>query len=109
MSRNTAQLKPPCTLTKVILRLNNRLLELEALIDSGAEESFMNWHIARENQLEVKKLTHPINASALNGQFIFQATHSTEPCEMTIDANHQETISRISATLPHSGLSLAPE
>lgn len=64
---------PPRTLSRVTISLNNNLVELEALIDSYRLRSFLN-------------------ASTLNWRFIFQVTHCTEPCEMIMETNHQETL-----------------
>lgn len=66
-------------------------MELEALIDSGVE-SFMDWSLALKYPLGVKKLTNLLKASALNSSLIFQVTHITEFCQMSIDAVHQENI-----------------
>lgn len=38
---------PPRILTKVTLLLSNHLVELEALIDSGADDNFMDLKLAR--------------------------------------------------------------
>lgn len=91
MSRSDMGQNPPRALTKVTLLLNNRLVELEALIDSEADDNFMDWQVARDNQVGLRKLDQPRQASALNGRFIFQLTHCTEPCELTVEAKAPES------------------
>ena len=53
------------TLTKVKL---NSAYDLEALIDSGADESLMDWGLARRLGIESKPLAKPIQAKSLNGK-----------------------------------------
>lgn len=92
MSQKSELHNTPRTLTQVTLLLNGQKLQLEALIDSGADGCFMDWQFARNNQVGVKKLNQPINASALNGQIISQVTHFTEPCEISFEGQHSEIV-----------------
>ena len=52
---------------------------MDALIDSGADESFLDWGLAKRLGLEAKTLETPIKASSLNGHELFTITHATEP------------------------------
>lgn len=67
------------------------LPDLEALIDSGADESLMDWSLARRLGLKSEPLAKPIRARSLNGKELFIITHISEPVQMIIDC-HQEYI-----------------
>ncbi|CAK6963407.1 hypothetical protein L3Q82_001622 [Scomber scombrus] len=59
--------------------INNQTVTHGVLIDSGADESLMDWSLARQNQVKTIPLTHPVTASALDGRQLFRVTHCTEP------------------------------
>ena len=75
-------------LTKVML---NSHFEMEAMIDSGADESLMDWNLARKLQIDCESLERPIRARSLNGADIFVITHVSKPVQMNI-GRHQEHI-----------------
>ena len=75
-------------LTKVKL---NSQYDMEAMIDSGADESLMVWNLARKLQLDCESLVRPIRTCSLNGTDIFVITHISKPVQLTI-GNHQEQI-----------------
>ena len=55
------------------MRLESRGLPTPArgaLIDSGADESVIDWELAKLLNLKAIPLVHPINASALDGRLI---------------------------------------
>uniref|UniRef100_A0A3B4U1I2 ribonuclease H n=1 Tax=Seriola dumerili TaxID=41447 RepID=A0A3B4U1I2_SERDU len=93
----TAQVKSQSTvsgpvsrnLTSIKVTHNTTVIELNVLIDSGADESLMDWGIAKRLGLKTKTLSQPIQASALNGTALFFITHITEPATLTVD-NHSE-------------------
>ena len=62
------------TLTPVTL---NSLHEMEVMIDSGADESLMDWGLAHKLQLDSDPLVRPIRTCSLNGKEIFSITHLT--------------------------------
>ena len=53
--------------------------ELGVLIDSGANGNLIDWGLARRLGLQVKPLSKPIKASALNGRILFDISHISEP------------------------------
>lgn len=55
----------PRTLTKIKL---NSVYDIEALIDSGADESLMDWGLARKLGIESEPLVKSIRAKSLNGK-----------------------------------------
>lgn len=62
------------TLTTVKV-IHHSITELAALINSGADESLMDWRLAEELGLKTELLAKPINAKALNGTDLFTITH----------------------------------
>ena len=78
------------TLTTVKV-IHHTATELGALIDSGADESLMDWGLAEELGLKSELLVKPINAKALNGNELFTITHISEPLKMHING-HREHI-----------------
>ncbi|KAF0042486.1 hypothetical protein F2P81_006018 [Scophthalmus maximus] len=63
----TASGPDSCTLTTVKVK-HHTTTELKALIDSGADESLMDWGLAEEFGLKTELLAKPIKAKALNGK-----------------------------------------
>uniref|UniRef100_A0A671YIT6 Gypsy retrotransposon integrase-like protein 1 n=1 Tax=Sparus aurata TaxID=8175 RepID=A0A671YIT6_SPAAU len=86
----SASTSPPRTLTKVQVK-HHTDTELEALIDSGADESLMDWGLARKLGLDVELLERPVRARSLNGLELFSITHVSEPVPLQIN-NHKEVI-----------------
>ena len=82
---------PPRTPTQVTLIVNNQEHTLEALIDSGADESLIDWELAKLLNLKTIPLAHPINASALDGRLMCQVTDHTEHVQVVIQ-NHSEML-----------------
>ena len=82
---------PAQLLTPVQVKHNTVQLSLEALIDSGADESLLDWGLAKQLGLETQCLDNAIKASSLNGRELFTITHVTEPVTVSIE-NHTEQI-----------------
>ena len=76
------------TLTKVQVK-HHTDTDLEALIDSGADESLMDWGLARKLGLNIELLERPVRASSLNGMDLFLITHISEPVHLHIN-DHKE-------------------
>ena len=89
--QSTTSGSAPRNLTSVKVTHNTTVIELDVLIDSGADESLMDWEIAQKLGLKTKVLSRPIKASALNGTALFTITDVTEPVALTLD-NHSELI-----------------
>ena len=54
-------------------------LPLCALVDSGADDSFIDSNLAAQAGILSEPLTNPLDASALNGELPAHATHRTRP------------------------------
>lgn len=79
-------------LTSIKVTHNTTVTELKVLIYSGADESLMDWGLARRLRVKTETVSRPIRARALNGNLLFTITHITEPIALTID-NHNELMS----------------
>lgn len=80
---------PPRALTEIQVKHHNTVVSLEVFIDSGADESLMDWGFAKRLNLETEQLAWPLEASALDGSRLFKVTHKTEPWNVII-GDHQE-------------------
>lgn len=67
-------------------------LETSALIDSGADENFMDRSLAQQLLLKLLPLPEPRRAHALNGRLLAHITQQTPPLTLRISGNHVETI-----------------
>lgn len=72
-----------------------------ALVDSGAEESFMDTRAAKEWRVPLE-ITRPRVANSISGQKIGYITHATAPLKMRVSGNHQEEIKLHLIDSPHS-------
>lgn len=67
------------------------IIELQALIDSGAEQSLIDHSIvSRPVSLPTAKLQAPVKAAGLGGQHLSLITHCTEPVLLVTSGNHRE-------------------
>ena len=76
---------------------SNNSVEINALIDSGADDSFMD---AKEH------LPEAIEATTLNGELLARLTERTGPVNMLISGNHSDVISFFILHSPHAPLVL---
>jgi hypothetical protein len=81
------------TLLPVRLLWGTRSQSTQALLDSGAEGNFLDFHLARTLGLPVTTLKNTIAVSALNGQELPAITHCTHPLTLITSGNHTEQIS----------------
>lgn len=83
---------PPRTLTEVKLFMNEQTVTQGVLIDSGADESLIDFNLARRYQIKIVPLTQSVTARALDGHLLFRITHCTEPVQLTVNDDHTEMI-----------------
>lgn len=84
----------------------NQSLSLPALIDSGADESFLDRNVVTPLALDTEQLDLPLEANSLNGQLLGSVTEKTVPVLLCISGNHQERISFHVIDCPHTPLIL---
>ena len=67
-------------------------LPLSVLVDSGAEENFLDQQVAAQAGIKLEPLERPRTALAVDGRLLARVTHRTEPLELVLSGNHRETI-----------------
>ena len=78
------------TCLPVTLAWAGRSRKTSALLDSGAEESFMDATVATKWGVPLVEVSKPLVASSLNVQRLGRITQATRPLTMRISGNHQE-------------------
>ena len=78
------------TCLPVTLEWAGRARKTSALLDSGAEESFLDATVAAQWGVPLVEVSKPLVASSLNGQRLGRITQATRPLTMKISGNHQE-------------------
>lgn len=89
MSRTSSTKSSPRILTEVQVKHRYTMVTLGALIDSGADESLMDWGLAHKLSLKTERLPQPIEAGSVNGSPFFRITHKTE--KILVSINDRET------------------
>lgn len=84
------KLSPPRLMLPVKLTVRSVAHSLSALVDSGAEQNFIDSSLASKLNIGVKLLPDPLRVSALSGQHLPDITHITEPLSLTLSGNHTE-------------------
>ena len=90
------------TCLSVTLEWAGRAQKTSALLDSGAEESFLDATVAAQWGVPLVEVSKLLVASSLNGQRLGRITKATRPLRMRILGNHQEKISLLIIDTPHS-------
>ena len=92
MSRTTLSVSPPRVFPRVSITSPTASLSQEVLVDSGFDANLMDTGLARRLGLEVRLLSEPLEASALDGRLLSRVTHHTFPVQLTFPDHHTETI-----------------
>ena len=90
------------TCLPVTLECPRKARKTSALLDSGAEESFLDATVAAQWGFPLVEVSKPLVASSLNGQRLGRITRAHSPLKMRISGNHQEEISLLIIDTPHS-------
>jgi predicted aspartyl protease len=75
-----------------MLLWGNQSKSLRVLIDSGADESFMDANLASELDIPTQPLSIPMYVRTLDGCSIDWVTHNTNPINLRVSGIHSETI-----------------
>ncbi len=97
----TSRLVVPATLCHQTLSL-----PLQALIDSGAEDNFIDHQLATQFWFPLGPLETPLSAKALSGKFLASVTHQTPPVTLILSGNHSEKIQLCVFSSPNTPLVL---
>ena len=65
---------------------------LSVLIDSGSDASLIDDETVRRLGISRIPLPKPVSVKALDGRFIGNVTHKTEPLRLLLSGNHHETL-----------------
>lgn len=82
----------PRVLLDASITWGNVTLPLGALIDSGADENFLDCQIARRLKIPQVPLDTPLHATGLNGQPLAIVTHRTPRLSLLTSSNHHESL-----------------
>lgn len=74
------------------LRYQDQFLPLSALIDSGAEDSFISHQYVQQANIPIEPLQTPLRVTALDGHLLAEITHQTAPVYLVLSGNHCENI-----------------
>lgn len=66
---------------------------LRALIDSSAEQSFIDASVGCRLNIAIEALPHTLQVTPLSSQCLTDITHITKPGSLTLSGNHTEDIS----------------
>ena len=94
------------TLLPTILKWRDQQQEVVALIDSGAEENFMDSCFVAQWGLPTIELRTPMMANALNGQRLAKITQASVPVDLCLSGNHHEQVSFFIIDSPHAPMVL---
>ena len=84
----------------------NHSLPVPALIDSGADDNFIDQQLVRESRIPTVCLEKARVATALDGRFLARITQKTVPLTLIVSGNHRETIELLIVISPQSPLVL---
>jgi hypothetical protein len=85
----------------VILLWGDQSKSLRVLIDSGADESFMDATLVSELGIPTQLLSVLMDARAMDGRSIGRVTHSTVPINLWVSGNRSESILLLLIESPH--------
>lgn len=90
---HTAASSPQHLQMPVTLCWQHQPIPLQALVDSGAEENFLDGHLASQLGISIETLDEPLEACALNRLHLAQVCLRTVPVSLAVGGNHRETMS----------------
>lgn len=85
-----------------MLRWSHDTLPVQVLIDSGADDSFIDYELVSQANIPTIALSEPQEVLALDGKQLARVTHRTEPISLTLSDNHHELIELFVISSPMS-------
>lgn len=82
----------PRLLLSAKLTLRSTSHSLSVLINSGAEQNFIDVSLVSKFSISTRPLPHPLRVFALSGHRLPDITHITLPVTLTLSGNHVENI-----------------
>ena len=93
MSHSSIRSSPPRVMIKGTVSWDQTSRPLSILLDSGADDNFIDTGLATQIHIPCQLLPHPKEVFALDGRLLAQVTHRTVPVNLMISGNHRENIS----------------
>lgn len=75
------------------LSFNSATHPIQALVDSGADESFIDSQFVSLNNIPTEKIHETKKVFAIDGRVLTTVTHRTVPMFLRVSGNHSEQIS----------------
>lgn len=92
MGEVSSSQSPPRLMLAAKLMVQLQVHPLKALIDSGAEQNFIDALLAQRLNLNSEPLLQSLQVTALTGQRLPNITHINKPVLPTLSGNHSQTI-----------------
>lgn len=93
MGQTTCHTSSTRTPLQAQLVIKGTVHSFSALLDSGADESFIDSAICEELNIPLVDLEVPLKTKTLSGELLALVTKRTEPLRLHLSGNHQELIS----------------
>ena len=77
-------------------------IPLLALVDSGADDNFIDSTLVTQAGIPVEALPAPKDVNALDGRLLARITHHTVPLSLILSGNHHESIKLLVIPSPHA-------
>ncbi|XP_078798427.1 uncharacterized protein LOC144989588 [Oryzias latipes] len=85
----------------------SRILDFQALVDSGAEQSLIDQSIVDRLTLPTEQLPSPVHAAGLGGQHLSVISHRTKPVLLVTSGNHHPADPEgLRLAVTHQGIAL---
>ena len=89
-------------LLEAVLLWRDQTLPLSILLDSGADDSFIDLDLVKRLQIATIPLDLPIETQALDGRTLTRVERRTVPLNLLVSGNHHESISLLVISSPFS-------
>lgn len=93
MSHSAVVSSPPCLILKGTISWTPSTLPISILVDSGADDNFIDSDFAAQSGIPSQLLPHPKRVFALDGRMLAHVTHRTITISLQLSGNHHEAIS----------------
>lgn len=93
MSHSAVVSSTPRLILKGTISWTPSTLPISILVDSGADDNFIESDFAAQSGIPSQLLPHPKRVFALDGRMLAHVTHRTIPVSLQLSGNHHEAIS----------------
>ena len=89
-------------LLEAVLLRQDQTLQLSILLESGADESFIDRELVRRLRIDTVPLDLPIETQVLDGRTLTRVERRTVPINLLVSGNHHKSISLLVISSPFS-------